>query len=130
MVSSGQTDGDRLPRGPRGDVDAHELLALRAQVLAEGRVALLALAQLVLGEEGEIPEVVGGTDAGRLGERPAIQRGAARGVASLACRLRRLAWAGRYLPIRVDVAGASYAHGACAISSPATTSAARPAPSP
>ena len=56
VVALREADRDRLAGRAGGHVQAHELLARRAQVLPERRAALLARAQLGLGREGQLCE--------------------------------------------------------------------------
>ena len=60
VVALREAHGHRLAGGARGHVHAHEPLARRAQVRPEGRLAPLALAQLLLRGEGQVAKVGGG----------------------------------------------------------------------
>src|SRR3954454_19735836 len=57
VVVPGEADRHRLAGGSGGDVQADELLGPRTQVLAERRLPLLARAQLLLGQEGELRQL-------------------------------------------------------------------------
>ena len=75
VVALGQPDRDRLAGRAGGDVEADEVLGLRAQVLAERRLALLARAQLVLGQERDLVQLAAAADALRVERRAGLQVG-------------------------------------------------------
>src|SRR4051794_20235427 len=63
VVVLGEADRHGLAGGAGGDVEAHELLGPRAQVLAERRLPLLARAQLLLGQQRQLCEGAPAADA-------------------------------------------------------------------
>src|SRR3954451_5898047 len=73
VVVLGEADRHRLAGGAGGDVQVDELLGPRAQVLAERRLPLLALAQLVLGREREVLEGAAALDALAVEGRAALE---------------------------------------------------------
>ena len=99
-------------------MQAHEVLARRAQVLAERRAALLALAQLLLGRERELGELAAAADplaVERRGGLEVVELLVERAHAAICSAASRLAAARR----RTEAGGRPRA-----ASSPATTSAA------
>ena len=106
VVALREAHGHRLAGGSRRHVHAHEALPRRAQVGAERRVAPLALAQLVLGREGQVAQVGGAPHPLAHATQPlavevarrlqvgelVLKRAHSRGGRSPAAALSRVAW--------------------------------------
>ena len=75
VVGAREADGHRVPGRARGDVQAHERLGRRAEVLAERRSRGLRCAQVGLGEQWDVLERPRAREALAVEGRAALQIG-------------------------------------------------------